>query len=272
MIKDTYDILLKELNHHGVKICDRFTCEYIYNGKTIKTDIKTKIKLLKKQFNDNLEIFKELMLKVSIIINNCETNFVKESPIDEKNIKLFISSIKETYSLLCFITENSNILYKFSQENNILEKIRKCLNEDYLKFSKETILVLPDIKISLDWIFRRNNKLAYISSLLNIIIKYNKKRISQIIIKEAKGTGGPWSNLDLPMLERCFAWDDIEEEVRGRDKDLRNQRRYKMGLENYNKAEVGEGYYWREMRNEPYSWYNSAEDSPYPHLKPGTWR
>jgi len=28
--------------------------------------------------------------------------------------------------------------------------------------------------------------------------------------------------------------------------------------------EITEGYYWREIRNEPFSWYNRADDSPYP--------
>ncbi|MFW6173100.1 MAG: hypothetical protein ACOC5T_05090, partial [Elusimicrobiota bacterium] len=70
--------------------------------------------------------------------------------------------------------------------------------------------------------------------------------------------------LDLPMEERVFKWRDIEDEVRGRERGKEKQRRYRQGFENYNNdGRVGEGYYWREMRNEPYSWYDRGTSSPY---------
>jgi len=67
------------------------------------------------------------------------------------------------------------------------------------------------------------------------------------------------------MDERVFEWDDIDEEMRGRDRDIRRQKRYRTGLENYNNdGRVGEGFYWRELRNEPFSWHSREFDDPYP--------
>ena len=67
------------------------------------------------------------------------------------------------------------------------------------------------------------------------------------------------------MAERVFEWDDIDEETRMKDQQIRKQRRYRKGLENYNDYgnESFSGHYWRELANEPFSWYDKSFDSPY---------
>jgi hypothetical protein len=100
-------------------------------------------------------------------------------------------------------------------------------------------------------------KNLYLRALLLVVQYPKQKEVS------AKGVHGPYSNLDIPMQERVFSWSAIDEETRGRDRDIRNQRRYRMGLEGYNDPWVNEGFKWRELRNEPYLWGKEGE-SPYP--------
>jgi len=116
----------------------------------------------------------------------------------------------------------------------------------------------------LDWIYRRNSILTYIIHLLKFS-KAGEEAVCKYVVKTARGVQGPWGNLDLPMLERQFKWDDVAEETRGRDRDIKRQHRYRMGLENYNNdGRTGEGFYWREIRNEPFSWYDRDSEDPYP--------
>ena len=104
-------------------------------------------------------------------------------------------------------------------------------------------------------------KIAYLKFLVKKYIDF----ISQNTQKTASGNQGPWSNLDLPMQERTFLWSDIDEETTERQSLKQNQRRYKMGLEDNAPSESKVGFYWRELRNEPYLFSNSNEDSPYPY-------
>ncbi|MCD6436255.1 MAG: hypothetical protein J7L15_07685, partial [Clostridiales bacterium] len=108
-------------------------------------------------------------------------------------------------------------------------------------------------------------RMQYVKKLLKFS-SLGQKEINKKEIKIAKGISGPWANLDLPMEERVF--DFGNEEMGGRVKDKQHQRRYMKSLRNkHNNNLVGEGHYWREIRNEPYSWNNRKDESPYPTMK-----
>ena len=199
-----------------------------------------------------------------LFILQCSQPFATKDPLDELSLKLFIHSIKDLYDFIQFVCEN------FSFENEELRKIlpqyvKEALNKDYTQFPKEIILTLPDNKIILDWIFREMSLLAYIQTLLRFA-KFGPTKLSQMQVKTARGVSGPWANLDLPMLERKYPWHDIVEELMGRDRDKKRQRRYKKGFDYYNDpyGRAGEGHYWRELRNEPFSWSQRSSESPYP--------
>lgn len=268
-MKDTWDILIKELEVFGIKIING-ECVFEYKGKKYKSKVGTKINLFKKEFYKNEEALKDILKQASdsLQVSGCGMRPLE----DTKNIKLFIFSVKELYELSVRFSESDKKLKKFIFDNDISSKFKSCIDGDYQDFSNDIILSLPDFKIAIDFIYRKNCLLSYLASLLKLV-KKEKTRINNIIIKEARGVQGPWGNLDLPKLERVFSWDDIQEEVAGRDRDKRQQKRYRMGHDNYSKGDkFGEGFYWREMANEPYSWDNRYTDSPYKQLSPGTWR
>ena len=103
----------------------------------------------------------------------------------------------------------------------------------------------------------------YIGRLLKYAFRGKNKIAEQDIVKLARGISGPWAHLDLPMEERVFDFGD--DEMRGRVKSRQRQRRYRKSMENYHSPGVGEGHYWREIRNEPFSWYDRESEDPYPH-------
>jgi len=258
-----WEIIVKELSYHGIKIVNDKICQYSDENRIRTISIEKCIAIFRGKMSVNIKEFMKLWKEVGNVLNSQDVQFYNEA-IDYKSVNLFIESMKDLFKFGMFVSENYGCYYEAIVKTGVLNVIRNSIDKDYKQFSKEIILSIPDYKITLDWIYRRNSILTYLIKLLKFA-KTGQKNVCKYVIKTARGVQGPWGNLDLPMLERKFPWDDIEEEIRGRDRDIKRQRRYRMGLENYNNdGRVGEGYYWREIRNEPFSWYNRADDSPYP--------
>jgi len=251
---DTWTILNKELEYYGIHLIDNTKCECIMeNGEKVTQGVIKTIRMIKKSVNKHRRIL------ASLWDNACDSlsviNLTEEQFHDENMKKLFIFTLKDMSKFLLMFDE--------LQGSFLSNCVEQSLNRDINSFSSEQISKIIDYKISIDWIHRTIQRLLYICNLLGFAA-IGRKKISTYDIKTAKGISGPWANLDLPTLERVYPFE--QEESDGRQKDKEKQRRYRKGLENYNNdGRVGEGHYWRELRNEPYSWYDNDSESPYPH-------
>lgn len=248
---DTWKILSKELNYYGIRLIDNTKCQICDENGDIKVQgvIKT-IRIL----NNYVRHQKKLLLKLwNEVVETLEQEQPVAEMIDENMSKLFIFSLKDFAKyLLCFDG------YEKSKYNNA---ISLALTRDIKTFSKDQIYSIPEYKISIDWITRNICRLLYISKLLAFACM-GKNRVSQYDLKTAKGIAGPWSRLELPIEERMFPFGHGLKE---REKGKQKQRRYTKGLQNYNNSpQVGEGHYWRELRNEPFSWFDRNFEDPYP--------
>jgi len=248
---DTWEILKKELDYYGVRLLEHGKCQ-IHNdteSPKIQGVIKT-ARQISKSINKKIEIFSSLWKELVEILNREDAPDKKI--IDERIIKLFIFSLKDLSKFLLCFEELDGSEFEIAISNS--------LNKDIKFFSKEQIYSVSDYKISIDWAHRLISRLIYIRKLL-IFASCGRKKIAEYDIKMAKGISGPWAHLDLPMQERVFPFGG---ELHARDTQKKRQRRYRKGLENYNKPGVGEGHYWRELRNEPFSWADRGHDDPYP--------
>jgi len=249
---NTWKILNKELNYFGIKLLDKKKCQFKDStGKTLIFTVPQVIKRLKIAVKNNIKLFYSLWEKIYELLE--EENY-NDICYDENLKKLFIFSLKDLQKLLYCFEECDNSIFSQIIDNS--------LKRDINSYNNDQIDLLIDYKISIDWIFRLINRLRYLISLLQCSMdpKVRKGEIS--IFKMARGVSGPWANLDLPKQERMYAFEN--EELRGRSRDKRYQRRYQKGLDNYNAPGVGDGHYFREVRNEPFSWYSRKHDSPYP--------
>ena len=89
---------------------------------------------------------------------------------------------------------------------------------------------------------------------------YRNKVIMQIMkmFKTASITG-PWSNLDLPSLERQWKFDSEEEEYfKNREDAKKNQARYNPTYDIH-----GVFFEWVDRNIPPYLWSDRATESPY---------
>lgn len=248
---ETWALLATELEYYGIKLVDHTKCQVDDNGqKKVQGVIKT-IRDINKIIKEQKKLLLSLWDDVVFLLS--EQDHIAQI-VDERMMNLFIFSLKDMVKyLLCFEDSEQSEYYKI---------ISSSLARDINSFNKSQIYSIPDYKISIDWISRIISRLLYISKLL-AFASMGPKKIAKYDIKTAKGISGPWAHLDLPMEERVFPFGD---EVQQREKGKQKQTRYTDGLENYNNdGRVGEGFYWRELRNEPFSWMDRENEDPYPH-------
>lgn len=258
MQKELIDNIKKELSFYGISIEDNVIS--ILDLKK-KVSFGKFINFLNLKIHKNRFILENIFKDLENEINNSQKD---TSPVGEGDINLFIYSVKDTVKFYDLMLKSFNYQGLIDIESSYL-KIKSLLNNDIKDISSHLIYNFPNYKIAISWIYRQMCVYSYIINLLKyyIKVKNNSKNIKNII-KEARGFQGPYGNVDLAMKERILEWNEIQEELEGRTLDRQSQRRYEMGLENYHEGRVGEGFMWREVRNEPYSWY-SKEDNPYPH-------
>ena len=260
---NTWDILQKETAHYGIKLVDQENCRFKYKSKIYNAPIKTKIKLIDKQIKENNNLLNNLFSELSDLLN-FKPEMEASCAVDVKIVNLFINSLKEIDTLARLLCSACPDTRKELIKNGFFKHLQSALNTDYIDFPKDVICCVPDYKLCIDWVIRKNSSLSYVEKLLLFVLS-GQVFTNKGVVKTARGISGPWANLDLPMLERVFEWEDIADEVKGRQKDKQHQRRYRKGFENYNNdGRVGEGFYFRELRNEPFSWYNRSTEDPYP--------
>jgi len=250
-MSDNWTIIQKELLHFGFKLVNNGHVEFSLQEQKVTKPILEAITHIEAFIKENSHLLHNLWTDVIKTLLRPEP--IASSP-DAKITKLFIFSLKELAKLLDCFEDQEITRYK--------KVLQASLEKDITEFMPSQMNEIIDTKISIDWVQRVVQRLLYIRSLLKFTAK-GKNHVNNY--KTAEGISGPWANLDLPMEERVWSWWEDENDFRQRDSDIRKQRRYRKGLENYNNdGRVGEGHYWREIRNEPFSWYNRENDSPYP--------
>jgi hypothetical protein len=239
------DITIKRINKK-CQLCDD-------NGDVSVQGVIKTIRLLNKYIKQQKKLLLELWNEMSDTLQGQEGS---SEIIDTDMINLFVFSLKDLIKyLLCFDGAEKSKYYMI---------VSQSLSKDINTFSKHQIYSIPDYKISIDWISRNISRLLYMTNLLSLA-SMGKKRVSKLDIRTAKGVAGPWSRTGLPMEERKFPFGFG---LRSREKGKQKQKRYTDGLKEYNNdGRVGEGHYWRELRNEPYDWMDRKFEDPYPSRK-----
>ena len=249
-MKNNWDILKKELSCHGFVLNDQ-QVSFSHENQMKTSTLDEAIVIVTSEIKDNIKTIAELwdMVVKTLSEPSSQNNFH-----DRISSILFIASIKDLLKLIACFDAKEYLPYE-----NVL---KVAADRDIEFFSSKQVDDLINIKITIDWTHRVISRQLYIRNLLS------SAKTGQSVLKNVKvaaGVSGPWSNVDLPMEERVFPWKAEEENIRGRELDLRKQRRYTAGFENYNNGgPVGEGYYARELKNEPYLWKDRKEETSYP--------
>jgi hypothetical protein len=156
------------------------------------------------------------------------------------NNLLFLNSAKKAFQLSTAFTD--------------LEDIQKNLQ----------LLLDSDILHADDHLIHHfNTESIAVQSMHRLIMSelYRKQLIRQLmrITKQAQ-ISGPWANLDLPMKERVWEWDE------GEDEYFDSRRRARREQIRYNPEDAtksGFYYVWQDLTRDPYKFEDMRKDSPY---------
>jgi hypothetical protein len=238
------DLIKAELAMYGLLI-EGNNCDSIVNGHKVSTSVGEQELKLQQSISDNKQLFNELWEE---IIEMLETPPVAIAPGGEATRRMFSETIRHLYSLA--------IMLKQKRSKYIL-KIQ--LKKDVASYPESFMSQIIDYKIGLDWVHHLVRSDKYRLNLLRKIDKGDDRR------RHVHAISGPWSNLDLPMQERVWSYEDERENIEDGEMQKQKQQRYQIPDTYNDPYDIEEGFYYREEKNEPYSWEDRQEESPYPH-------
>lgn len=151
---------------------------------------------------------------------------------------VFLNSVKKSYLL-------SKVFSDLSEVSSVLKNL----------FNVDTAMVHENLVGKFNMLYLRIKLVHHLimreSYRLQLISRSKKmNKTAQI--------SGPWANLDLPMKERVWDWDEDEEYFDDRSRARREQVRY-----NPENNKMGFYYVWQDLNRDPYLFEDMKEDSPY---------
>ena len=153
---------------------------------------------------------------------------------------IFLHSIQHAYSLSSM----------FSQLQQVKQAIKRVFYCDISDIDNELVE-------KFNILFLRVRLIHHL-----ILREFYRIRVINCFLRNTKTAqiSGPWANLDLPMKERMWEWDDEEEEYfSGREQAIKDQVRYNPE----NQDVYGFYFIWTDLTRDPYKFEDMAEDSPY---------
>ena len=236
-----------ELNFYG----------YTINGSQVLS--------LESNYAENIDLFSQ---RLSDLQKEQAKRLKEEWEKIESNVKAIAGGIS-VHGLRvlqkCFSYIKSKSQHAVLKDISCIKHIRKlsCLAADRMSHSTAEQAAVALSRIEL---YEYNiKKTGYLKYLINSYLKYQSGQSIKIAIDIDINSSiqGPYSNLDLPTQERVFRWSDIDEETYARQDAKQKQRRYQMGLEDNSSSDAKVGFYWRELRNEPYLFLSGSEEMGY---------
>jgi hypothetical protein len=248
---ENFELLKSELAMYGIKVAGGHAMTY-RGSREVSLPIAEMIDHLKQESSKNRSMLFALWKEMGEEFRKFRFG---SAASNESTQRMFATAIKR----LC----------KFSREVRRLRPyahlMRLALAQDISVFSESFMSRVVDYSVGINWVDHLVRSDFYRIRLLKRYAREQGVALAQYSgDTNINGVQGPWSNLDLPMRERVWSWSEDEEDFEEATKNRQNSSRYKLP-ETYNSpGEFEEGFYWRELRNDPYSADDRDED-PYPH-------
>lgn len=237
------NMIISDLRLYGVDVINKS----VYVNKKLMGSIPEFVAESKKNYEKMESDLHSLWMSIPL--------FLAEDPglISDAGRRLLSSSMANITRKIKSIPALSEI--------NVISSISEANMDTFDRWSDKTAEDMSSICIKIENTEHKIRKTAFIVASI-LYLNHELKKTAQ-----TNGTSvqGPYSNLDLPVAERWYLWGDVSDEVDGRRDSIRSSRRYQMGLEDADPLSVKEGFYWRELRNDPYKFDTLYPDSPYPY-------
>ena len=152
---------------------------------------------------------------------------------------LFLANVKKSVLLSSL----------FSELDEVKVSLRSLFNQDISEISNHLISQFNKLYLSIKLLHRMIMRELY---RIKLVVRFKT-------LNKSAQISGPWANLDLPMKERMWEWDEGEDEYFSlRQKARREQVRY-----NPEYTKDGFFYVWQDLTRDPYKFEDMKKDSPY---------
>lgn len=239
------DLIIKELESYGVKPQSASSC--VYFGKPMHIEMCDR--QLRSYIAANKQVAARLWQDLMKVFQSGSSS-PGDAPAAYQQI--FVNAIQSLYSLASG--------FEKLHECGVVKTLKSVLSQDIQCIPTLVMSKTLEFHLAIEWIDFLIRQDIYIRSLIR---SYQMQHRSAATVTAS----GPWSNVDLPMLERVWPWHDQEEETVGQERDKQKQSRYTKGLENYGTGDYSHnadaGHYWRAINLEPYS-FDDDSASLYP--------
>ena len=249
---ENLDLLKSELAMYGIKVAGEHSL--IYRGnKEVSLPIPEMLKHLKKEVSKNKKLFYSLWNEMNEVFQQFKFGATASN---ESTQRMFITAIKHLHKL-------SSEIITVSKYSRIL---RIALNQDIGVFSESFMSGVVDFSVAINWVDNMVRSDVYRISLLNYYSKRHGITTAAYADEDTdiNGVQGPWSNFDLPMKERVWSFSEDAEDFEESTKKRQNSGRYDLPKTYNSPDEFEQGFYWREIRNDPYR-FGDDDSDPYPH-------
>lgn len=237
------ELVKRELAVYGILYKDEEMCSVINGGDRFNMTLPAEQATLQKSIASNKQLFSELWGELMEMLASPPMTI---SPGGESTGRMFTEALKH---MLRIAVEHGNKRAKLV--------IRNQLKRDINCFSESFMTKIIDYKIGLDWVHHLVQSDRYRLRLLAALVASHRP-------KEVTAIQGPWANLDLPMKERVWDYNEESGNLEDRDSEKQKQQRYQIPDTYNDPYSFEEGFYYREMRNEPYA-FDDEDNNPYPH-------
>lgn len=231
-------LLEHELSACGIKVSDGIIKIRVDNNPVMCASIDEALKLVKTKFSQT----KQNLFEKWQMLGHLASEIVNKPAYNDVaclgNI-LFLHNVKtiHVFSLL------------FDELEETSKSIRALFDVDIASINHSFIEQFNDMYLEIKILHTHAMREIYRMTILKQYTKLNK----------TASISGPWSNLDLPMLERAYPWYPEEEEYQSQ----RTTARQKQSRYNPEYSSMGHYFDWVDVRNSPYRFGEWAE-SPYP--------
>jgi hypothetical protein len=236
------ELIRKELAMYGMLVDDDGTCTVFVDGKKTKVPVDDQIKKIEDSIRSHASLAKELWNELKQLFHNKPIAIVAGNDATKR---MFTEAIKHL----------NRVLLEMRMDRSA---VKQQLQRDIDTFPEGYMRKVVDYKLSIDWVHHLMLSDKYRISLLKALRKAGESP------KEVKAILGPWGGLDLPMQERVWEYKDEGESLKGHEQEKQKQERYQLPDTYNDPYEFEEGFYYRELRNEPYAW-GDEDSNPYPH-------
>lgn len=237
--------LKSELAMYGIRLTDGGQCEVFRGQNATPTTVQDEVASITDAVKSNKQFVRELWKELGELLKSAPDS---ETPGNDITQRLFSSAVVWLHTM-------AGQFRQLVQEKTALSM---ALKKDVHRFSEAFMSKVVQYRVVIDWM----DQIIRIDSYKLRLLKLAGS--APVTAQSGPWSGGIYLNMDERVLD-ATGEEDEEDKIQDGRKMMAPYDKEMMLPETYNDPNKFEaGFYYREIRNEPYA-FDNEDENPYPH-------